>query len=237
MTRRLPTILTTLMAATLLPLAVPAAHATTAPPKTVLTTTQPTLRLGSTGASVVSLQQRLTALGYLDVGPVDGVFGQMTLHAVIAFQKVVGIARDGVVGPITWSKLAAPYRPGPRYPMSTPSLEVVLGKQVVYFVRSGAVRYIVDASTGSGSWYYQNGSWHQAITPVGRFRIYSRYNAWQNSPLGWMYRPNYFYQGYAIHGSTSVPTYPASHGCVRVTVPTMDRLWGILYIGMPVAIY
>jgi lipoprotein-anchoring transpeptidase ErfK/SrfK len=29
-----------------------------------------------------------------------------------------------------------------------------------------------------------------------------------------MWRPNYFYGGYALHGSTSVPTYAASHGCV-----------------------
>ena len=33
-----------------------------------------------------------------------------------------------------------------------------------------------------------------------------------------MYRPNYFYGGYAVHGMTSVPAYPASHGCVRMMV-------------------
>lgn len=52
-----------------------------------------------------------------------------------------------------------------------------------------------------------------------------------------MYRPNYFHGGYALHGMTSVPSYPASHGCVRMTVPTMDRMWSSLWIGMPVAIY
>jgi N-acetylmuramoyl-L-alanine amidase len=31
-----------------------------------------------------------------------------------------------------------------------------------------------------------------------------------------MYRPNYFYGGYAVPGMTSVPAYPASHGCVRM---------------------
>jgi lipoprotein-anchoring transpeptidase ErfK/SrfK len=48
---------------------------------------------------------------------------------------------------------------------------------------------------------------------------------------------NYFYKGYAIHGYPSVPAYPASHGCVRITIPTMDRMWASLRIGMPVAIY
>ncbi|MGC1210903.1 MAG: L,D-transpeptidase [Micromonospora sp.] len=39
-------------------------------------------------------------------------------------------------------------------------------------------------------------------------------------------RPKYFEeQGIAIHGYTSVPPYPASHGCVRVTLPAMDWLW------------
>jgi lipoprotein-anchoring transpeptidase ErfK/SrfK len=36
---------------------------------------------------------------------------------------------------------------------------------------------------------------------------------------------------------TSVPAYPASHGCVRMTVPAMDRMWSALWVGMPVAIY
>jgi lipoprotein-anchoring transpeptidase ErfK/SrfK len=36
---------------------------------------------------------------------------------------------------------------------------------------------------------------------------------------------------------TSVPAYPASHGCVRMTVPTMDRMWSSLRAGTPVAIY
>jgi lipoprotein-anchoring transpeptidase ErfK/SrfK len=52
-----------------------------------------------------------------------------------------------------------------------------------------------------------------------------------------MYRPNYFYGGYALHGSSSVPAYPASHGCVRITVPAMDRLWAALRVGMPLAVY
>jgi N-acetylmuramoyl-L-alanine amidase len=34
-----------------------------------------------------------------------------------------------------------------------------------------------------------------------------------------------------------VPAYPASHGCVRVTVPAMNRLWPLLRVGMPVSVY
>jgi lipoprotein-anchoring transpeptidase ErfK/SrfK len=216
------------------------APATTIPadPGTAKTSQQPVLRLGSHGSAVTVLQQRLMALHYFDVAAADGVFEQNTYHAVIAFQKVQGLARDGVVGPATWARLAKPYVPAPRYRLGTASLEVDLAKQVIYYVRGGTIQRIIDASTGSGAWYYSQGRWARAITPTGRFRIYWRYpGGWQAGPLGSMYRPNYFYGGYAVHGMTSVPPYPASHGCVRMTVPTMDRMWSSLWAGMPVAIY
>ena len=187
---------------------------------------------------VTALQQRLIALHYFDVGTADGVFEQDTYHVVIAFQKVQGLTRDGVVGPATWAKLAKPYVLAPRYRLATASLEVNLAKQVIYYVRNGTIQRIIDASTGSGAWYYSQGRWARAITPTGRFHIYWRYsNGWQPGPLGSMYRPNYFYGGYAVHGMTLVPAYPGSHGCVRMTVPTMDRMWSSLWVGMPVAIY
>ena len=216
----------------------PAAGAvTTSTAAVTASASRPTLRLGARGSAVVALQQRLAALHYFDVRTADGVFGPNTYHAVIAFQKVQGLARDGVVGPVTWAKLAKPYVPGPRYRLATASLEVNLARQVLYYVRNGAIQRIVDVSTGSGAWYYSQGRWARAITPTGRFHLYWRYNGWQAGPLGSMYRPNYFYAGYAVHGMTSVPAYPASHGCVRMTVPTMDRMWSSLWIGMPVAIY
>jgi hypothetical protein len=34
-----------------------------------------------------------------------------------------------------------------------------------------------------------------------------------------------------------VPTSAASHGCVRVTVPAMNRLWLKLFIGERVYVY
>ena len=63
-----------------------------------------TLRLGDTGNEVKSLQQRLIQLGYL-TGKADGDFGSGTEAALKAFQKVNGLAQDGVAGPTTLSKL------------------------------------------------------------------------------------------------------------------------------------
>jgi lipoprotein-anchoring transpeptidase ErfK/SrfK len=196
----------------------------------------PTVGLGARGPAVVTLQQTLATLGY-NVGPVDGHFGDMTLHGVVAFQKVQGVERDGVVGPVTWAKLAAPRRPAPRHRLDSASLEVDLAKQVLYLARRGRVLRILDASTGNGQRYFSEGSWKVAVTPTGRFAITRRYDVWQDGPLGRMYKPNYFHGGYAVHGSTSVPPYPASHGCVRVTTQAMDRLWPALHVGMPVAVY
>jgi N-acetylmuramoyl-L-alanine amidase len=195
-------------------------------PAALTTAVQPTLRLGSRGASVTYLQRRLAALRY-DVGTVDGVFGSSTYHGVVAFQKVNGLSRDGIVGPRTWAALARPVVPRPRRTLSVTSLEVNLTRQVVYLARQGVVLRILDASSGKAS----------TPTPRGNFTIIRRIDGWRQSSLGLMWRPNYFYRGYAVHGSTSVPAYPASHGCVRVTVPAMNRLWPLLRIGMPVSVY
>jgi lipoprotein-anchoring transpeptidase ErfK/SrfK len=197
-----------------------------APAPAMTAVSQPVLRLGSQGPAVVQLQRRLATLHY-DVGPIDGSFGPQTYHGVVAFQKVNGLTRDGIVGPRTWAALAYPVIPRPRRWLSSSSLEVNVTKQVVYLARQGVVLRILDASTGKAS----------TPTPLGRFSILRRIDGWRQSPLGLMWRPNYFYRGYAVHGSTSVPTYPASHGCVRVTIPAMNRLWGLLRIGMPVTLY
>lgn len=64
------------------------------------------LKLGSTGQPVIQLQQLLGS-----VTP-DGQFGPGTQSAVIAFQRANGLEADGIVGPLTWSKLTAPVATG-----------------------------------------------------------------------------------------------------------------------------
>lgn len=65
--------------------------------------TYPTLKSGSTGASVKELQQKLSDKGYSLA--CDGIFGANTLAAVKAFQKAEGLVVDGVVGVKTWAAL------------------------------------------------------------------------------------------------------------------------------------
>ena len=63
-----------------------------------------TLRKGSKGADVKTLQTKLNSLGF-NCGIADGDFGTKTYNAVIAFQHIN--LTDGVVGPLTWERLAA----------------------------------------------------------------------------------------------------------------------------------
>jgi GH25 family lysozyme M1 (1,4-beta-N-acetylmuramidase) len=62
-----------------------------------------TLKLGSQGADVKTLQTKLTAKGFKCT--VDGVFGSTTLKEVEAFQKANKLVVDGIVGSVTWTKL------------------------------------------------------------------------------------------------------------------------------------
>ncbi|MBB6451967.1 hypothetical protein HNQ94_000388 [Salirhabdus euzebyi] len=64
------------------------------------------LRHGDKGKEVKSLQEKLVALGYkLPKYGTDGHFGDETEAAVKAFQKDQSIKVDGIVGPVTQSKL------------------------------------------------------------------------------------------------------------------------------------
>jgi uncharacterized protein (TIGR02594 family) len=66
---------------------------------------RPTLREGMRGAAVRDLQEELRRLGHF-AGRTDGIFGPRTLAAVLAFQAQEGVATDGIVGPITWRRMA-----------------------------------------------------------------------------------------------------------------------------------
>ena len=203
-----------------------AAVAAPASPASRVAAPRPVLRQGSTGTWVSTLQRRLHGLGY-DVGTMDGNFGSQTFHGVVAFQKVNNLGRDGIVGSTTWAMLDAPLVPKPRYNHTALAVEVRLDKQVLFLTRANKVVRIVDISSGKAS----------TPTPTGNFTDQRHIDGWRQSDLGLLWRPHYFYQGYAIHGSTSVPNYPASHGCVRVTIEGMNRLWSVLRTGMSVHLY
>ncbi len=207
--------------------AVPPATTTTTPvvPVPLSTTANPaTLRPGDAGDEVLALQRRLQALGYW-LGTADGNYGSLTEQAVTAFQKVEGLQPEGIAGPDTAGALAQAVRPQPRSDHGD-LLEVDKQRQVLLVVREGSVAWVVNTSTGNGRPYQSGGVSQVAETPSGRWTVSRAVDGVRQAPLGSLYRPRYFHaDGIAVHGSPSVPPYPASHGCVRVTDAAMDFIW------------
>ena len=73
------------------------------------------LQEGETGIDVQTLQYYLNFIAYFsdDALPsvsVDGIFGPSTTAAVIAFQNLLGIPADGIVGLQTWIQLEQAYQ-------------------------------------------------------------------------------------------------------------------------------
>lgn len=182
-------------------------------------------RAGDEGPEVLALQERLIALGYF-LPAADGDFGPATQQAVWALQKAAGLERDGLVGPLTQAALDAGVRPGAQSSTGR-VLEVDLTRQLVLAVDDGVVVRAINASTGNGETYVALGRTYLAYTPTGDWVVERQIDALHESglELGPMYRPKYFHRGWAVHGSPSVPPWPASHGCVRVSNAAMNWIW------------
>jgi lipoprotein-anchoring transpeptidase ErfK/SrfK len=111
-------------------------------------------------------------------------------------------------------------------------IEVDKTRQLLHVIRGGKTLYTVNTSTGSDIPYTEpdrrNGGTTSgdSHTPIGRYKVYHEYSdGWESGQLGELYRPKYFNGGIAVHGSNSIPNYPASHGCVRVSTAFMDHVW------------
>ena len=191
---------------------------------------------GSLGASVEALQRRLLDLGYFV--HVDGRFSELTKQAVYALQKAAGLPRTGVAGPAERSALERGVRP-PTRSRSGYVIEIDKTRQLIVAVRDGQPIWTFHTSTGNGRPYLSGGRRAVAVTPEGHFRVYNAINGLRISDLGQLWRPRYFTGGYAMHGSPSIPPYPASHGCARLSNAAIDFIWAanVMPIGTPVWVY
>ena len=189
---------------------------------------RPLLRKGASSSGVQALVRRLAALGYAVHSRTTTEFTGAVRQSVYAFQKAQGIAVDGIVGPETRAALRDPVPVVARHASPADHIEVDTGRQLVLIVRGGEVRTIVNTSTAGIPGYH---------TPHGTFHVFRRVRGIDTSPLGKLYDPLYFHRGYAIHGSTNVPPYPASHGCVRVPIWEAARLFESVPHGETVYVY
>jgi len=207
------------------------------PPQPPIPPLSTVLNVGDSGPDVVMLQQQLTSLGYRP-GDTDGHFGAATSSAVTAFEKHEGLPRDGVVGPEVQEHLKHPTGAGPKSMSPTPHVEVDLDRQIAFVVLASGVT-ILDVSTGSGQTYVAPGTTVKqvAYTPTGTFSVYRREGTLVRAPLGTLYMPLYFNEGWAIHGEPIVPPYPGSHGCVRTHDWDQDWLFPQIPLNTQVVIY
>jgi L,D-transpeptidase catalytic domain len=179
---------------------------------------------GQRGLHVIFLQNRLRDLRYL-VGR-TGVYDGATSRAVLAYRKVNGMERRYSANRTIFERLArkrGKFRV--KYPRHGKHVEADLSRQVLALTDSKGKLFRVLV-TASGT----------AATPTvrGSFRIYSK-TPGVNS-LG-MVHSMYFFRGYAIHGYPSVPTGPASHGCLRIPIPNARFLFRWADYGDRVDVY
>jgi hypothetical protein len=182
---------------------------------------------------VQHLQRELAEHGFYR-GQLDGEYGQMTSQAVMAFHKHLGLDRSFGWQPDDWRYLEdlepVPYR-------GEPGIEVDLDRQLLYYHRGLGDIAIIPISSGNGERFVNSsGRLVTARTPEGDFRLRSHVPGLRMSYLGALWKPWYFYGGYAVHGSSSVPAHPASHGCVRIPNWEADWLSTELSIGLPISV-
>ena len=157
--------------------------------------------------------------------------------ALIAFQKYEGRKATGQLTRAEFEAIMDASAPEAR-DAGYRHVEVDLDRQVLLIIDDdGTVKKVVPVSTGSNKQYREKGLSGLAYTPRGRFKIYAKIAGWRKSPLGMLYYPNYFSDGLAIHGNSSVPDTPASHGCIRVPNSAAVDLYKRLPIGTIVLIY
>jgi hypothetical protein len=185
---------------------------------------------------ILEAREHLDRLGYWV--NLDAKGNDVSLrHALIAFQKIEDRERTGVLTTEELEALRAAQRP-PVLETGYPHIEIDLHRQVLFVVDvPGDDLRILPISSGSGEFFTEGGETRQAVTPMGRFKIYRKVDGWRKSQLGLLFYPNYIYYGIAIHGNPSVPAKPASHGCIRIPMFASREFSEITSIGMAVLVY
>lgn len=207
-------------------------HSTTLPPPSMKDPETIQASGQRSGPPTRAAQKKLLSLGFWLKGA-DGRFEDTTRQAVMAFQKYYKLRPSGSITLGTAYLLDAVSDPAAAFSNEGTLAEVDKQRQLLFLVVEGQTVAVLNASTGDDREYEELDANSPgviirgvALTPEGTFKIdRERPDGWWIGDLGQIYRPKYFMGGVAIHGSTSVPAYPASHGCVRVSVAAMDMIW------------
>jgi hypothetical protein len=173
--------------------------------------------------AIALLKQGLRSLGYpAGSGPYDT--GKLQ-RAILAFRKTNGLARiytaDRHVYEMVFAGRGAFKL---RFPKAGKHVEADISRQVLVLADKGKVVATYPTSSGAPA----------TPTVLGHYRFYMK--APGTNAKG-MYMSNYFIRGYAIHGYPSVPTYNASHGCLRVPNADAVTIFNWIRVGDPIWVY
>jgi len=183
----------------------------------------PALHPGDCGRVVKGFKKAMAKMGYASGG--GRCFNGRTGREVLAYRKVNGMARTeragrGLVKDVFGGRGGYHVR----YPGAGEHAEVSLAKQVLVLTKGDKPFAIYPVSTGKPS----------TPTVTGHYTFYRRepgYNA------EGMYYSFYWHNGYAVHGYAEVPTYAASHGCVRTFIADQPRIYYQLNYGESIFVF
>jgi lipoprotein-anchoring transpeptidase ErfK/SrfK len=178
---------------------------------------------GSRGMGVALLKQGLRTLGY-QAG--SGPYWTSKLgREVMAFRKENNMARVFTANRAVFQMVFAG-KGGFKllHPDAGKHVEFDWSKQVLALAQGDKVVATYHASSGKPS----------TPTVFGTFHFYLK--APGTNAKG-MYMSNFFIRGYAIHGYPEVPTYAASHGCIRVPNADANAIYSWIGLGDTIFVY
>jgi hypothetical protein len=189
----------------------------------IFTIRYPNLSPGDRGKAVALFNSLLRRQGYY--APTGRSYSSGTQRAVLAFRKVNRMSRTTNATRGMFKRLAA--RKGAfklRYPGAGRHVEVDISRQVMVLAAKGEPQHTFHISSGRPG----------ARSTRGHFRFFRRQPGYNN--VG-MYYSVYYHGGEAIHGYRSVPTYPASAGCIRNPIPNSRFIYDWVRLGMSIYVY
>jgi lipoprotein-anchoring transpeptidase ErfK/SrfK len=197
------------------------------------------VQAAESSSSVANAQRIMTKFG-IPAGPVDGLSGAQTSRGLCVFRYMAGLSVSrNSLDSTTYTYLKnydAKYSSLSKIPARSSSEYLVAHEtcQAMVYARSGYYQRVMAISTGVSGHTTPNGSYYFGYTQKGwscsTLYLESCLNHTEGqfasiSSYGNMYNMRQVTGPIYVHGSTEVPTYPASHGCIRVTVSDSDWMY------------
>jgi L,D-transpeptidase catalytic domain len=174
------------------------------------------------GREALLFNRLLADAGY-HMGDVSDHFDESTALAVLAMRKVNDLPRTEEYDPSLFTMLLRGRGAfEPVHDQDGRYVEVDLSRQVMALIEDGKPTDVFHVSTGAFG------------TPTGTYSFYEKSPGYNQKG---MYYSVYYSGNYATHGYYTVPTYPASHGCVRNPEVYSVFIYNWISLGDPIYIY